>query len=215
MTFKALILDCDGVIVDSEKYSCGAWNVVFDKYYNIDIGTNYDGIIGLNTRDAVHYYGKKYNLTFSEETILELGTFKAQTYFDLAGGKLEIIPGIEEIIKQAHDLEWPIIVASSGTIEKITFNLEQVNLIDHFVGMVSSQEVKRGKPFPDLFLEAAKRISHLPSECIVIEDSTPGIEGAMKSGTFTVAITTSFPREELLMADKVIDDYSELKLASL
>ena len=215
MTFKALILDCDGVIVDSEKYSCGAWNVVFEKYYNIDIGTNYDDIIGFNTRDAVLYYRNKHKLTISEETILELGSFKAQTYFDLVRGKLETIAGIEEIISQAHALDWPIIVASSGTIEKITFNLEEANLLDQFVGMVSSQEVERGKPFPDLFLEAAKRISFHPSECIVIEDSIPGIEGAKQSGAFTIAITTSFPREELLMADLVIDHYSELKLASL
>jgi HAD superfamily hydrolase (TIGR01509 family) len=215
MTFKALILDCDGVIVDSEKYSCGAWNVVFEKYYNVDIGTNYDDIIGFNTRDAVLYYRNKHKLTFSEETILELGSFKAKTYFDLARGKLNTIAGIEEIIAQAHALDWPIIVASSGTIEKITFNLEEANLLDHFVGMVSSQEVERGKPFPDLFLEAAKRISYHPSECIVIEDSIPGIKGAKKSGAFTVAITTSFPREDLFMADLVIDNYSELKLDSL
>ena len=215
MTFKALILDCDGVIVDSEKYSCGAWNVVFETYYNIDIGTNYDDIIGFNTRDAALYYRDKHNLTFSEETILELGSFKAQTYFDLARGNLAVIPGIEQIISQAHALNWPIIVASSGTIEKITFNLEEANLADHFVGIVSSQEVKRGKPFPDLFLEAAKRISFHPSECIVIEDSIPGIEAAKESGAFTVAITTSFPREDLLLADKIIDNYSELKLDSL
>ncbi|MHA1910330.1 MAG: HAD family hydrolase [Candidatus Kariarchaeaceae archaeon] len=215
MTFKALILDCDGVIVDSEKYSCGAWNVVFKKYYNIDIGTNYDDIIGFNTRDAALYYRKKHNLTFSEETILELGSFKAKTYFDLARGKLEVIPGIDDIISQAHALNWPIIVASSGSIEKITFNLEEANLSDHFVGIVSSQEVKRGKPFPDLFLEAAKRISFHPSECVVIEDSVPGIEGAKESGAFTIAISTSFPKEDLFLADKVIDYFSELKLSSL
>ncbi|MFW9915080.1 MAG: HAD family hydrolase, partial [Candidatus Thorarchaeota archaeon] len=170
MRYSALILDCDGVIVDSEPYSCKAWNVVFQNEYGIDIGTNYDAILGKNTRSTILHYFREHDLQITEPIIQRLSVLKGQAYLNLATGKLTTIEGVERIIKQARELGWKLAVASSGTAAKIDFSLTQVHLQDQFDVIVGSEGLQ-GKPAPDIFLEAAKRLGTIPEECVVIEDT--------------------------------------------
>ncbi|MFX0210277.1 MAG: HAD family hydrolase, partial [Candidatus Hodarchaeota archaeon] len=195
--FKALILDCDGVIVDSELLSCGAWNVLFQREYNIDIGTNYEAILGGNTRDAARYYLKKHDLELTDETIENLCTLKEQTYLELAKDKLRPIKGVERIVEQARQLGWKIGVASSGILSKIEFSLTQVGFQNRFDAISGMREGLRGKPFPDIFLETAIKLTTDPKECIVIEDTPKGIMAGKQASMSVIGITTTFPKKIL------------------
>jgi len=222
--FRLLIFDCDGVLVDSEKYSCGAWNHLLKDMFQIEVGTNYDVILGKSDHAAVLYYAglnpviKKW-LTQDgneEEKIRELSKRKLETYYKIANGNLKQFAGLRGVIKQARDLHWPIVVGSSGVHEKIRWNLKQVNLENEFDDITSSQDVKRGKPFPDLFLEAAKKMKIPAEESIVIEDSITGLQAAREAHCYAIGITTTYTRDKLLpYADLVIDSFAELDLKSL
>ena len=215
MRFEGLIFDCDGVLVDSEPFSCGTWNVIFEEQYNIDIGTNYNAILGKNLRDAAEYYSKKYNLPYNNETLKKLAQLKEDTYYRIADGKLNPIPGVNRIIKEANDLNLKIAVASSGSISKINFNLSQAGLHKKFRNIVSADDVKNAKPAPDIFLEAMNRLEIEPKKSIIIEDSLSGIKAAKLSGAFTIGIATTFPAKKLDDADLIIENYDELDLAHL
>jgi HAD superfamily hydrolase (TIGR01509 family) len=213
--YKTLILDCDGVIVDSEPLSCGAWNILFQREYQVDIGTNYDAILGGNTQDSAVYFLKKHNLEITEAIIKKLCVLKEQTYLELARGKLRPIDGVEKILEQARLLGWKIGVASSGLPAKITFSLEQVGFQNRFDTIVGMREGLRGKPFPDIFLETASRLLTEPEECIVIEDTPKGITAGKRAGMFVIGITTTFSKEILKNADLLLSSFKELDLRTL
>ena len=215
MRYEGLIFDCDGVLVDSEPFSCGTWNVIFKEQYNIDIGTNYNAILGKNLRDAAEYYSKKYNLPNDNETLKKLAQLKEDTYYRIAEGKLNPIPGVNRIIQDAKKLNLKIAVASSGTINKINFNLSQAGFNNEFQNIISADDVKHAKPAPDIFLEAMNRLEVEPKNCIIIEDSLSGIRAAKSSGAFTIGLATTFPVENLYEADLIIKNYDELDLAHL
>jgi len=215
MRFEGLIFDCDGVLVDSEPFSCGTWNVILKDLYNIDIGTNYNAILGKNLCDAAEYYSKKYDLPFDDETLLKLGQLKEETYYRIAEGKLKPIPGVNRIIQDAKIHNLKIAVASSGSINKIHFNLSQARLNNEFQNIISADDVKHAKPSPDIFLEAMNRLEVEPNKCIIIEDSVSGIKAAKSSGAFTIGLATTFPVEKLYEADLIILNYSELDLSLL
>jgi len=216
MTTKALILDCDGVIVDSEPFSCGAWNVVFTTRFNIDIGTNYDPILGKKIQDSVDYYLTKYDIPRSQELITDLIQRKEQAYMELVRQNgLQPVVGVKECISQAKRLGWKVAVASSGSHEKIRFSLGQVDLLGAFDEIISGDDVRKGKPAPDLFLKSIAMVHAQPSDCVIVEDSVTGVTAAKKSGALTIGLVGTFPRHLLAEADLVIDHFHGLDLSKL
>ncbi len=209
-SYQAIIFDCDGVIVDSEPLSCGAWNIVFEREYGICIGTDYTQILGKNSRDTAIYYLKKHHLPVNDDIIKKLTILKEKVYLEIAEGKLQPIPGVQRFLKECKEKKLKLAVASSGTIEKITFNLKQVNLLEWFDALVGTNNQLRGKPHPDVFLEAARSLKIHPRKCIVLEDTPNGIVAAKKAEMFTIALTTTFPSNKLKQADAIFNTYDEL-----
>ncbi|MHA1511583.1 MAG: HAD family hydrolase, partial [Promethearchaeota archaeon] len=154
----------------------------------------------------------KYNLPYDDETLNKLAQLKEDTYYRIAEGKLHPIPGVNRIIQEGNDLNLKIAVASSGSINKINFNLSQAGLNKEFSNIVSADDVEHAKPAPDIFLEVMNRLEIEPKKCIIIEDSISGIKAAKSSGAFTIGIATTFPVENLYEADLIIKNYDELDL---
>jgi len=137
---------------------------------------------------------------------------KESVYFDLARGALETFPGLIDLLNRLAEQNVPMAVASSGRPHKIRFSLEQVGLLDRFDILCSASEVERGKPAPDLFIHAAQKLSIPPHQCIVIEDSTAGIQAAAAAGMSVFGFCSSLSREQLLAAgaEHVFSHYDEL-----
>ena len=102
-----------------------------------------------------------------------------------------------------------IAVATAGNKRKLTFNLKCGGF--DIRNRVTADDIKHGKPAPDIFLAAAKKLKVKPNECIVVEDSLNGIKAAKRAKMFCVAVTNTFPRSKLKDADLIIDSLSELK----
>ena len=93
-------------------------------------------------------------------------------------------------------------VASSADRVKIDINLREIGLsAETFDVIVSGEDVERKKPFPDIYLLAAQRVSELPENCLVVEDAVSGVKAAKAAGARCLAVTTSFPAEKLTEAD--------------
>ena len=210
---KGIIFDCDGVLVDSEKLSCKALNVVFEKHFNIDIGTDYSKVIGKALKDSFAYYFTTFNVDIDSSIDLRiLYQEKDTAYQNLAINNLKSFPGVIELLNFLQKTTLKFTVASSGTHEKILFNLEQGRLKKYFSIITSADEVTNGKPQPDLFLLSAKKLNLEPESCLVIEDSISGIKAAKSANMLAIGVTNTFDSKSLQEAgaDKIIERLDEL-----
>lgn len=208
--YKGIIFDCDGVLVDSEPYSCFAWNVLFQRKFNIDIGKDYSDVLGKNGHDAAQHYCVQHQINFTEDMLEKLSKEKEEIYYELARNKLKSKPGVEDFIQKALDSGLKIAVASSGVLDKIEFSLQQTGLRKYFSIIVDTRQVQRGKPYPDLFLKAAELLSIPIQKCMIIEDSISGIEAGKASGAFTIGLVGTFPKINIKNADMTIESFQIL-----
>jgi HAD superfamily hydrolase (TIGR01509 family) len=124
--------------------------------------------------------------------------------------ELAPVPGI---VQALDAIPYATCVASSGTQEKIRFSLTLTGLYDRFDGRIfSASEVVRGKPAPDLFLHAADRMRAVPNECVVVEDSAPGVAAGLAAGMQVLAYAGGVtPAEKLKRSGAVVfNDMREL-----
>jgi HAD superfamily hydrolase (TIGR01509 family) len=126
--------------------------------------------------------------------------------------RLPLLPGAVEAVRSLAE-RWPLAIASSSNRPVIDLVLELAGIADAFKATVSSEEVERGKPAPDVYLEAARRLGVDPGLCVAIEDSSNGIRSAHAAAMAVMAIPNhDFPPDQdaLALASAVLDSISEL-----
>jgi len=128
---------------------------------------------------------------------------------------MEALPGVELWLRALHDEGIPCVIGSSTHRENITTTLEVLGLESFFADIVTAEDVKRGKPDPEVFLTAAERIGVEPEHAVVFEDALVGIAAAQAAGMRVVAVATTEPKEKLTHADWVVDQLDELSVAQL
>jgi HAD superfamily hydrolase (TIGR01509 family) len=172
-----VILDCDGVLVDSEVLA-----VEVDRRILAELGWE------ITTEEVVERFVGKSHATFTAEVAAHLGRPLADDwdapyahwYTDAFEAHLRPVDGIADALDR---IVTPTCVASSGGHPKIRANLALTGLLARFDGRISSAtEVAHGKPAPDLFLLAASRMGVDPARCVVVEDSPYGVQGALAAG---------------------------------
>jgi HAD superfamily hydrolase (TIGR01509 family) len=203
-----ILFDCDGVLVDSEKWSCGAWLPVLAKRGIEAQLSDIEAFIGQSDNAVLDHFSQLTGLALSQDLVAE----KEAEYFAQARGRLQTFAGIENALRKLAQAGIALAVASSGRPHKIRFSLEQVDLIDYFPILCSAVEVRRGKPAPDLFLLAAERLSIAPEKCIVVEDSIFGIQAARTAGMHALGFSSSHQAATLLKAGAhcVFSHYDQL-----
>lgn len=210
--FKAVIFDMDGVIVDSEPRHERAFLKLFEE-----IG--YGDTHGVTFPD---YYGKSDKVVFEDfiakhsppHAIDELLDRRLAHLIDILEEEKPVFVGLPEILEKARQ-RWPLAIASGSLHTVIDVVLAMKNLRQHFSAIVSSQDVPRGKPHPDIFLHTAKLLKIAPEDCVVIEDSDSGVTAANAAGMQSIAITNSFTRDRLSHATVIVDTYEELDMVML
>jgi beta-phosphoglucomutase family hydrolase len=128
---------------------------------------------------------------------------------------IEALTGVEPWLRTLRDEGIRCVIASSTHRENITNTLDLLGLESFFTDIVTAEDVKRGKPDPEVFLTAAKRIGVEPADAVVFEDALVGITAAKAAGMRVVAVATTEPHDKLTHADWIVNRLDELSVAQL
>lgn len=176
--FSAIVFDCDGTLVDSTRLYFRSWNTLFKNYGAEMPWTWFTAHLGCSWPQILDEYRKECGIVLDDAAALEQFN---QAYRNSIGTLSEI--EIVADVARRHFGKVPMAVASGGTREIVEATLLTTNLLDLFDTVVTIEDVQgRGKPAPDLFLEAARRLRVRPDQCTVFEDSDEGVEAARLAG---------------------------------
>jgi HAD superfamily hydrolase (TIGR01509 family) len=175
--YAGYIFDCDGTLADSMPVHYGAWADTVRKYGGQIPEDLFYSLGGWPSRKMVELLNERFRSSLDPETI---ANEKEQLYVQ----RIDTIRPIPEVADFARQVAVfaKVSVASGGILPVVTRTLEAIGFKDFFSVIVTSEQVKRGKPFPDMFLEAAGRMGVPPSDCLVLEDSPAGFEAAISAG---------------------------------
>ena len=205
----AVVLDMDGVLVDSEHL----WDEIREQLARERGGRWHEraqaDMMGMSSPEWSAYMHDTIGLAESPE---EINAEVVQRLLARYRESLPLLPGAVEVVQRLSD-RWPLGLASSSNREVIDAVLSTAGIADRFRATVSSEEVERGKPAPDVYLEAARRLGVEPRRSAAVEDSRNGIRSAKAAGMRVVAIPN--PRyppgdDALADADLVLRSLDEL-----
>lgn len=211
---EAVVFDLDGVLIASEE----VWDSVRERYVR-ERGGRYDtevqrAMMGMSAPEWSRYLSEHAGVP---GTPAEINRGVVERMIEAYEHELRLIPGAVEAVRRTATA-FPLALASSSNREVFEKVLEFAGIADCFRATVSSEEVSRGKPAPDVYLEAARRLGVAPDSCAAVEDSHAGIRSAHAAGMRVIAIpNASYPPDEeaLELADAVVNSLEELTAAAL
>jgi HAD superfamily hydrolase (TIGR01509 family) len=210
----AVIFDLDGVLIDSEQ----VWDDARREFVGEQGGHWHDraqqDMMGMSSPEWSRYLNEELGVELPPERISEE---VAGRLADLYRERPPLLPGARDAVGRLAR-RWPLGLASSSNRELIDLVLESAGLAPCFRATVSSEEVEHGKPAPDVYLEAARRLAVAPDRCAAIEDSSNGIASAAAAGTRVIAIPNRhFPPGDaaLAAASRVLHSLEELTVETV
>lgn len=196
----AVIFDMDGVIADTREFHLLAFQELGERHGVPMTADQFRGMFGLE--NSV-FLPRMFGRPMAPEESRRLADWKEARYRELITGRVELLPGVRELIAWLVAEKRPLAVASSAPRPNVEQVLRTTGIEPYFAALLSSEDVTRHKPHPDVFLTAAARLGTAPERCWVIEDSLHGIEAAKAAGIPCIAVATTHPEEELSPADVV------------
>jgi len=209
---RAIIWDMDGVIVDTAPHHFSAWQEAFRK-----MGVKY------TEEDFRRYFGQR------NDTIIRniLGKDIPQNELDVISREKERdarekmkqnikpFPGVIELMKLLIEHGFKMALVSSSPPENIELVTEGLGIKNWFQTIISGEDVAEGKPSPQGFLLAARRLGIKPANCVVIEDAVAGVTAAKRAGMRCLAVTNTHSKTSLAEADLVVDTLETVSIKNL
>lgn len=211
---KAVIFDMDGVIVDSEPVHFQVERALFADL-GIELSRKmHDAFVGTTPEAMWGELKRKYGFAESIEEMEAARVRRIREAFE--NGEVRLVKGCVDLIKRLHFEKFRLGLASSSPREHIDAVLQRFDLVQFFDVVLSGEEVSNGKPAPDIFLEAAKRLGVDAAECLVIEDSRNGVSAAKAAGMKCVGFQNPASGEQdLSKADEIIEDFGDFDVKLL
>ncbi|MFN0118393.1 MAG: HAD family hydrolase [Elusimicrobiota bacterium] len=224
LALRAIIFDCDGVLVDSEPLHFSALKKTLEEAgYLLTEEIYKERYLANDDKGAfTHFYeDNKYPLT--PENLAILMQKKAKHFEELVSSEgILPYPAVPEFV-MAVSQRYPLAIASGARKHELEIITETAGIRSYFESIISADDVEKGKPDPESYIKAlyalnnnGKRNSAIrPEECVVIEDSKEGIKSAHNAGMKCVAVATSYPAFELAAADLIVPSISALRISQM
>jgi beta-phosphoglucomutase family hydrolase len=202
----------DGVIVNTARYHLRAWQEAFTKR-----GAKF------TARDFQHNFGQRNDNIIrsvlgngvSVEQIKAIAEDKESFFRKGVARNIRAFPGAVELVSSLNRHGFKQAIASSAPLENIHLLLRSLNLLPCFQAVVSGSDVTKGKPDPQVFWTAARKLNIEPKNCLVIEDAVAGVKAARAAGMKCLAVTNTHPRVNLDKANLIVDSLAEVDMSTI
>jgi HAD superfamily hydrolase (TIGR01509 family) len=184
-TIRALIFDCDGTLADTMPLHLVCWQKAMRELGGDITPEEFWGWAGVPTQPIIEMLNKRHGYTIDP---IAGGNLKEKYYLETVR-QIEPIKEVVDVV-EAYRGKLPMAVATGGQMFVVTKTLETIGLMDAFNAIVTADDVQHGKPAPDIFLEAARRLNTSPEHCIVFEDADNGVVAAKAAGMAYVDVRT-------------------------
>lgn len=214
---RAFIFDLNGTMINDMEFHIRAWTYILNE--ELKAGLTYDQVrsqmYGKNSELFIRVFGQG-KMTNDQMEFWSME--KEKRYQQSYRSHLQLINGLDEFLKRAHELNIPMGIGSAAIPFNIDFVLDQLGIRKYFSAIVSAEDVEVSKPDPETFLKAARLLNTAPADCLVFEDAPKGVEAARNAGIPCVVLTTLHDRNEFPLTDHVIafiKDYNDPLIRSL
>ena len=201
----AVIWDLDGVIADTGPFHLSAWQQLAEEMGEMGLhftAEDFRQVFGLTNSDCIRMVLAP---GISADEVEALAQRKEEIFRAQVKGNIKPLPGVLPLLRSLKQNGFRLALASSTTPENIQMLLSFLGIEQLFECLVSVHDVSRGKPDPEGFLLAAKRLGVEPRSCVIIEDAIDGVTAAKAAGMKCVAVANTHPRERLAAADLAVD----------
>ena len=206
---RALIFDMDGVLMDSEPVIKAA-AIAGLKEFGVNAKIeDFEPFVGMGEDRFIGGVAEKHGVPYRPEMKKRV----YEIYVDIVADELGIYEGIQEFLSEMKERGYVLALASSADKIKVEANLKVTGIpVSLFSTIICGEDVEKKKPFPDIYLYAARQIGVPPENCLVVEDAISGIKAAKAAGMQCIAVTSSFDRQTLEKegADLVVDNTVEI-----
>ncbi len=213
---RGVLFDFDGVLVDSEPLHFGALrDALAPEGIRIDEDEYRRRYLAYDDHGSIRRALDEHGLDASAARVERIVARKAAA-FEALIPSVPFFPGARELVR-ALAREVPVGIASGALRAEIEAILGPGGLLDAFSAIVGAEDVRQGKPHPEPYLTAMARLDGglRPGDCLVFEDSMPGVAAARAAGMKVVAVTNSYPAARLMAADRVVESLAGLDPSAL
>lgn len=221
---RAIIFDFDGVVADSEPVHLAVFQrVLGETGFFLSPEEYYADYLGYDDRGCFRAFLTAHGQSPSDRTIDDLVARKARAYLDHIKQNLVIFPGVRELVREAASRH-RLAIASGALRHEIEYILECAGIRKEFEHITSAEDVRQGKPDPEPFLHALASLNRAgrpgpdplaADDCLVIEDSIPGIRAAHAAGMKVLAVANTHTVQDLHEADALTQSLAEVSLPEL
>jgi beta-phosphoglucomutase len=212
---KALLFDLDGTLIDSMPHHHNAWVEWYARRgLEMHAGQFFAATAGRSNAEILLDLFPQHSV----EERVAMADAKEAIYREFATRSLTLIAGARVFAAQARAIGCKLAVCTASTLPNMALAFERYGIDSWVDAITSPADGLRGKPHPDIFLEAARRLGLAPEHCVVFEDAPLGVEAARRAGMTAVALTTTLPADAFAEFDNLIaiaPDFTTLALSDL
>ncbi|MFN4259806.1 MAG: HAD family hydrolase [Gemmataceae bacterium] len=183
---QAVIWDVDGTLVDTAELHFQAWMRLAQERGLPFSRADFHATFGRRNPEILRLlFGDQ----LSDVEVAELGDHKETLYREAARQGVELLPGVRPLLEGLRQEGWRQAIGSSAPRANLDLILELTGVADYFAAVVAMEDTQRGKPDPQVFQLAARKLTLAPAHCLVIEDAVAGVEAAKAAGMTCIAVT--------------------------